>query len=67
MSIINKGDFVITNVNNKTTLSYRSPSVTRINFEKEYASAKLEEEKIDHKQKKANKGNQKGRKRRRNR
>lgn len=65
MSIINKGDFAITNVNNKTTMSFRSPSVARINFKKEYEKAKEEAEKIDSRQKKATKHSQKRRKRKR--
>lgn len=64
MSIINKGDFAITNVNNKTTMSFRSPSVTRINFVTEYEKAKEEEEEINRRQKKATWRTQKKRKRR---
>lgn len=63
MSIINEGDFAITNVNNKTTMSFRSPSVARINFELEYEKAKAEEEVINRRQQKATKRNQKRRKR----
>lgn len=65
MSIINKGDFAITNVNNKTTMSFRVPSIQRINFESDFEKAKLEEEKINGNQKKATRGNQKKRKRKR--
>jgi hypothetical protein len=63
MSIINKGDFAITNVNSKTTMSFRSPSVARINFETEYKKAIKEEEEINRKQKKSTRRNQKKRKR----
>jgi predicted aspartyl protease len=34
MDIINRGDFAVTNVNNKTVFSYRYPSVERIDFVK---------------------------------
>ena len=63
MSIINKGDFAITNVNNKTTMSFRSPSVARINFELDYEKAKEEQEEINRRHQKATKRNQKRRKR----
>jgi hypothetical protein len=64
MSIINKGDFAITNVNSKTTMSFRTPSVYRINFEAELEKAKKEEEEFNQKRTKATKNNQKKRKRR---
>jgi len=67
MSIINKGDFAITNVNNKTTMSFRSPSVARINFETEYEKAKKEKEEINRRQYKATRSTQKRRKRKRSR
>lgn len=63
MSIINKGDFAITNVNSKTTMSFRSPSVARINFETDFEKALKEEEEFSRKQKKATRRNQKRRKR----
>lgn len=63
MSIINKGDFAITNVNKKTTMSFRSPSVARINFVTEYEKARKEEEEINRRQNKATKRTQKRRKR----
>jgi hypothetical protein len=63
MSIINKGDFAITNVHNKTTMSFRCPSVARINFEIEYKKAKEEEENINGRQKKATRWTQRKRKR----
>jgi hypothetical protein len=44
MSVINKGYFEITNVNSKTTMSFRFPSVVRINFQKEYEKSVKEEE-----------------------
>lgn len=65
MSIINKGDFAITNVNKKTTMSFRSPSVARINFLTEYEKARKEEEEINRRQNKATKRTQKQRKRKR--
>jgi len=67
MSIINKGDFAITNVNNKTTMSFRTPSVARINFEVEYEKAKKEKEEINRRQDKATRHTQKKRKRKRSR
>jgi hypothetical protein len=63
MSIINKGDFAITNVNNKTTMSFRSPSVARINFQLDYEKALAEEEAINRKQKKTTRRTQKRRRR----
>ena len=35
MDIIRHGDFSITNVNNKTTFSFRTPSVEEIDYVKE--------------------------------
>ncbi len=35
MDIIERGDFAITNVNQKTVLSFRTPSVKTIDFEKD--------------------------------
>jgi len=64
MSIINQGDFAVTNVNNKTTMSYRSPSVCRINFKTEYEKALQEEKECHRKQNKATRKTQKKRKRR---
>lgn len=64
MSIINKGDFAITNVNNKTTMSWRCPSVERINFQSDYEKAFKEQEEINRRQKKDTKRTQKRRKRR---
>jgi len=32
MDIIGKGDFVVTNFDNKTTMSYRTPSVQKLDF-----------------------------------
>jgi hypothetical protein len=63
MSIINKGDFAITNVNNKTTMSFRTPSIARINFELDYKKAKEEQEELNRRQYKTTKRNQKRRKR----
>jgi len=38
MDIINRGDFAITNKNNKTTFSFRMPSLETINFVKQMGS-----------------------------
>lgn len=43
MDIIGAGDFAITNVNNKTVVSYQYPSVRQINFVKELQT--IDEEK----------------------
>ena len=64
MSIINKGDFAITNVNSKTTMSFRSPSVARINFQAEFDKAKIEDEEFRRRQKKDTKNTKKNHKRR---
>ena len=64
MNIINKGDFAITNVNNCTAMSFRTPSVARINFENDYKKAVKEEEDLKSKRRKDTKRSQKSRKRR---
>lgn len=65
MDIINQGDFAVTNVNSKTALSFRVPTIQRINFELEYQNALKEETEVKRKQRKDTKGSQKSRKRRR--
>lgn len=66
MDLINKGDLAVTNVNNKTTMSFRSPSVARINFQTEKKKALDEEESLKKRRNKATRNTQKQRKRRRN-
>lgn len=39
MNIINKGDFSITNFKNRTTFSFRIPSIGRVNFKEEKSNA----------------------------
>ena len=65
MSIITQGDFAVTNVNNSTSFSFRTPSIGRINYVTDQEKAILEEERINRKQRKDTKRSQKGRKRRR--
>lgn len=65
MNIINKGDFAITNANQSTSMSYRTPSVVRINFENEYKKAVIEEEAFERRQNKKTKATKRNRKRRR--
>ena len=63
MSVINKGDFAVTNVNSKTTMSYRVPSIERINFVSIKEKAYQELAELNRKRNKATKGSQKKRKR----
>ena len=65
MSIITQGDFAVTNVNNSTAMSFRTPSVLRINYVTDQEKAIKEEEAYNRRQRKDTKRSQKGRKRRR--
>ena len=67
MEIINMGDFAITNVNQKTAFSYRTPSVRRINFEVDKNKAIKETEDSKRRQNKATKRTKKHRKRKKKR
>jgi len=63
MDIINMGDFAITNVNQKTAYSYRTPSVRRINFQAEKNNAAKEIDDTKKRQNKATRRTRKNRKR----
>ncbi len=65
MSIITQGDFAVTNVNNSTAMSFRTPSVLRINYVTDQEKAKEEEARCKQRQRKDTKRSQKNRKRRR--
>lgn len=65
MDIINMGDFAITNVSKKTSLSYRQPSLFRINFQTDKEKAIKEKELLVKKQNKATLKTKKNRKRKR--
>lgn len=41
MDIIRHGDFAITNINNCTTFSFRTPSIKEIDYVKEYKENRI--------------------------
>ncbi len=59
MNIVTRGDFAVTNVNQRTALSFRTPSVARINFVEDKKKAEKEEAAIAHRQRKDTKRTQK--------